>query len=104
MCLLIFYLLPFTQDNELRVIECYMRVSRPFPFVAKTLDHDFIAMSTRVIVGQRIEPVNVLRGCDKIDVKAPQFPLAFLAGSFRFSFIFLRHFFFKYDLVYIFRT
>jgi carbamoyl-phosphate synthase/aspartate carbamoyltransferase/dihydroorotase len=47
-------------------------------------------MATRVIVGQRVEPVNVLRGCDKVGVKVPQFSFSRLAGSFRFSLIFLR--------------
>ena len=35
------------KDNELKVIECNLRVSRSFPFVSKTLDFDFIAMATR---------------------------------------------------------
>ena len=36
------------KDNELKVIECNLRVSRSFPFVSKTLDHDFIAVATQV--------------------------------------------------------
>ena len=36
------------KDNELKVIECNLRVSRSFPFVSKTLDFDFIAMATRL--------------------------------------------------------
>ncbi|XP_018404627.1 PREDICTED: CAD protein [Cyphomyrmex costatus] len=39
------------KDNELKVIECNVRVSRSFPFVSKTLDHDFVATATRLIVG-----------------------------------------------------
>lgn len=69
------------QDNELRVIECNLRVSRSFPFVSKTLDYDFIAMATRVIVGQRVEPVDVLRGSDKVGVKVPQFSFSRLSGA-----------------------
>ena len=71
----------YKQDNELRVIECNLRVSRSFPFVSKTLEHDFIAMATRVIVGQRVDPVDVLRGCDKVGVKVPQFSFSRLAGT-----------------------
>ena len=69
------------QDNELKVIECNLRVSRSFPFVSKTLDHDFIAMATRVIVGERVDPVDVLRGTDKVGVKVPQFSFSRLAGK-----------------------
>ncbi len=32
---------------SLQVIECNLRVSRSFPFVSKTLGHDFIATATR---------------------------------------------------------
>ncbi|KAI9553712.1 hypothetical protein GHT06_021642 [Daphnia sinensis] len=57
---------PFKMQLIAKVIECNLRVSRSFPFVSKTLDHDFIAMATRVIVGQRVDPVDVLCGCDKV--------------------------------------
>ena len=57
------------QDNQLKVIECNVRVSRSFPFVSKTLGHDFIAMATKVIMGEKAEPVNVLAGCGKVGVK-----------------------------------
>jgi carbamoyl-phosphate synthase / aspartate carbamoyltransferase / dihydroorotase len=49
--------------------------------VSKTLDHDFIAMATRVIVGERVDPVDVLRGSDKVGVKVPQFSFSRLAGK-----------------------
>ena len=45
------------KDNQLKVIECNLRVSRSFPFVSKTLDKDFIALATNVIMGQVVEPV-----------------------------------------------
>lgn len=54
------------KNNELKVIECNVRVSRSFPFVSKTLDHDFVAMATRVIVGISVEPVDVLHGVGKV--------------------------------------
>lgn len=69
------------KNNELKVIECNVRVSRSFPFVSKTLNHDFVAMATRVIVGLSVEPVDVLHGCGKVGVKVPQFSFARLAGA-----------------------
>nr|XP_034178340.1 CAD protein [Osmia lignaria] len=69
------------KDNELKVIECNVRVSRSFPFVSKTLDHDFVAMATRLIVGESVEPVDVLAGCGKVGVKVPQFSFSRLAGA-----------------------
>ena len=59
----------FLQNNQLKVIECNVRVSRSFPFVSKTLEHDFIAMATQTIVGQQVEPTDVLSGCGKVGVK-----------------------------------
>ncbi|XP_058443628.1 CAD protein [Malaya genurostris] len=69
------------KNNELKVIECNVRVSRSFPFVSKTLNHDFVAMATRVIVGLSVEPVDVLHGCGKVGVKVPQFSFSRLAGA-----------------------
>ncbi|CAL7950785.1 unnamed protein product [Xylocopa violacea] len=69
------------KDNELKVIECNVRVSRSFPFVSKTLDHDFVAMATRLIVGEPVDPVDVLAGCGKVGVKVPQFSFSRLAGA-----------------------
>nr|UPQ64783.1 CAD protein [Plectrocnemia conspersa] len=69
------------KDNDLKVIECNVRVSRSFPFVSKTLDHDFVAMATKVIIGQKVEPVNVLGGCGKVGVKVPQFSFSRLSGA-----------------------
>ncbi|XP_074643904.1 multifunctional protein CAD-like isoform X2 [Tubulanus polymorphus] len=69
------------KDNQLKVIECNVRVSRSFPFVSKTLDHDFIAMATRVVVGEEVDPINVLRGTGKVGVKVPVFSYSRLAGA-----------------------
>lgn len=57
------------QNNELKVIECNLRVSRTFPFVSKTLDHDFIAMATRVICGVSVEPALDCTGFGRVGVK-----------------------------------
>lgn len=40
-----------------------------------------MAMATRVIVGETVEPVDVLKGCGKVGVKVPQFSFARLAGA-----------------------
>ena len=69
------------KNNELKVIECNVRVSRSFPFVSKTLDHDFVAMATRVIIGQPVLPVDVICGVGKVGVKVPQFSFSRLAGA-----------------------
>lgn len=69
------------KNNELKVIECNVRVSRSFPFVSKTLNHDFVAMATRVIIGVPVEPVDVLNGVGKVGVKVPQFSFSRLAGA-----------------------
>lgn len=50
------------KNNRLKVIECNLRVSRSFPFVSKTLDVDFVALATQVIVGLTVEPVTVNPG------------------------------------------
>ncbi|XP_063359449.1 multifunctional protein r [Cydia amplana] len=69
------------KDNELKVIECNVRVSRSFPFVSKTLDHDFVATATKVILGQPVEPLDVMGGVGKVGVKVPQFSFSRLAGA-----------------------
>lgn len=62
-------------------------MSRSFPFVSKTLDHDFVAMATRLIVGEAVEPVDVLAGCGKVGVKVPQFSFSRLAGVCKYIYI-----------------
>lgn len=69
------------KDNELKVIECNLRVSRSFPFVSKTLDHDFIAMATRAICGVPVEPALECTGYGRVGVKVPQFSFSRLAGA-----------------------
>ena len=57
-------------------------MSRSFPFVSKTLDHNFVAMATRLIVGETVDPVDVLAGCGKVGIKVPQFSFSRLAGKY----------------------
>lgn len=47
------------KDNQLKVIECNLRVSRSFPFVSKTLDINFIALATNVILGNKVDPISI---------------------------------------------
>ncbi|KAK7468185.1 hypothetical protein BaRGS_00036598, partial [Batillaria attramentaria] len=54
------------KDNQLKVID---------------LDHDFVAMATRVIMGEAVEKVNVLYGCGRVAVKVPVFSFSRLAGA-----------------------
>lgn len=69
------------KDNHLKVIETNLRVSRSFPFVSKTLDFDFVACATKVILGEKVTPTHVLRGCGRVGVKVPQFSFSRLAGA-----------------------
>ena len=69
------------KDNELKVIECNLRVSRSFPFISKTLGHDFIATATQIISGVPVEPLEVLQGDGKVGVKVPVFSFDRLSGS-----------------------
>ncbi|CAN8001699.1 unnamed protein product [Ixodes hexagonus] len=69
------------KDNQLKVIECNLRVSRSFPFVSKTLNCDFVAVATQVILGLPVEPIDVTFGCGKVGVKVPQFSYSRLAGA-----------------------
>lgn len=59
----------FIQDDQLKVIECNVRVSRSFPFVSKTLGVDLVALATQVIMGQEVEDVGLMKGNGVVGVK-----------------------------------
>lgn len=69
------------KENELKVIECNLRVSRSFPFVSKTLDHDFVAVATQVAMGLSPVAVDCVMGVGRIGVKVPQFSFSRLTGA-----------------------
>jgi carbamoyl-phosphate synthase large subunit len=70
------------KDNEVRVIECNLRVSRSFPFVSKFLKINFIDAATRIIMGKKIPTLkNSAFDLDYVGVKAPQFSFSRLKGS-----------------------
>lgn len=70
-CLYNFYPLVYfcIQDDQLKVIECNVRVSRSFPFISKTLGVDLVALATQVIMGQEVEPVGLMTGNGIVGVK-----------------------------------
>ncbi|XP_075451272.1 multifunctional protein CAD-like isoform X4 [Ascaphus truei] len=69
------------KDDQLKVIECNVRVSRSFPFVSKTLGVDLVALATQVIMGENVEPVGLMTGTGIVGVKVPQFSFSRLAGA-----------------------
>lgn len=70
------------KNNHLQVIECNLRASRSLPFVSKVTNHNFIEISTRVMLGlqdygQNYETLEL----DYVGVKAPQFSYQRLKGA-----------------------
>ena len=65
------------KDNDVKVIECNLRASRSFPFVSKVLKHNFINTATRIMLGEKVEPIDSSTfDIDYIGVKASQFSFA----------------------------
>lgn len=69
------------KDDQLKVIECNVRVSRSFPFVSKTLGVDLVALATQAIMQEDVEAVGLMRGKGIVGVKVPQFSFSRLAGA-----------------------
>ncbi|XP_005099583.1 CAD protein isoform X3 [Aplysia californica] len=69
------------KDNHLKVIECNVRVSRSFPFVSKALNYDFVATATKIMMGEKVDPINVTAGCGRVAVKVPVFSFSRLQGA-----------------------
>ena len=84
------------KDSQLKVIECNLRVSRSFPFVSKTLNCDFVAIATRVILGESFDSLKAhladqnltqnIKALDinnvvRVGVKVPQFSFSRLSGA-----------------------
>jgi aspartate carbamoyltransferase len=67
------------KNNELKVIECNLRVSRSFPFVSKVKDINFIKIATKIMIGAEytITPVKE----KYTGVKVPQFSFNRLANA-----------------------
>jgi len=67
------------KDDQIKVIECNLRVSRTFPFVSKALNINFIQLATQMILG--LDPDIPKATLDKIGVKVPQFSFNRLTGA-----------------------
>ena len=65
------------------MIECNVRVSRSFPFISKTFDHDFIAVATQILVGMEPQPVEdvLFLHSERVGVKVAQFSFSRLTGK-----------------------
>ena len=69
------------KNNAIQVIECNVRASRSFPFVSKVTNHNFIEISTQVIMGKhKPKPYKTLE-LSYVGVKAPQFSYQRLKGA-----------------------
>lgn len=67
------------KNNELKVIECNLRVSRSFPFVSKVKDINFIRIATKIMIGKEYSVSNSLE--KYTGVKVPQFSFNRLANA-----------------------
>uniref|UniRef100_A0A670I5Y5 Carbamoyl-phosphate synthetase 2, aspartate transcarbamylase, and dihydroorotase n=1 Tax=Podarcis muralis TaxID=64176 RepID=A0A670I5Y5_PODMU len=70
------------KHDQLKVIECNVRVSRSFPFVSKTLGVDLVALATQVIMGEEVEPVGLMAGTEIPPSLPPDFIQLFSLFSF----------------------
>ncbi len=70
------------KDNKVKVIECNLRASRSFPFVSKTLKHNFIDVAAKVIMGKKVNifPDGTFT-YNYVGVKAPEFSFTRLEGA-----------------------
>ena len=70
------------KDNDVKVIECNLRASRSFPFVSKTLKINFIDITTRLMLGEKVAKIDKSSfDLDYVGVKASQFSFTRLKGS-----------------------
>ena len=66
------------KDDEVKVIECNLRVSRTFPFVSKTLGVNFAEIATQIMMGLNIRIASPTT--ENMGVKVPQFSFNRLKG------------------------
>jgi carbamoyl-phosphate synthase/aspartate carbamoyltransferase/dihydroorotase len=71
------------KDDQVKVIECNLRVSRSFPFVSKTGRMNMVAAATRLMLEDYDEEANMNGSMpiDRIGVKVPQFSFNRLTGA-----------------------
>ncbi|CRG97470.1 carbamoyl phosphate synthetase, putative [Plasmodium gallinaceum] len=69
-------------QNEIKIIECNLRASRTFPFISKALNLNFIDLSTRILIGYDVKPINIsLIDLEYTAIKSPIFSFNRLHGS-----------------------
>ena len=69
------------KDNEIKVIECNLRASRSFPFVAKASGVDFIDKAVDVMLGRPVTEARSTLDLNYVAVKAPHFSFFRLKGA-----------------------
>lgn len=69
------------KKNHIQVIECNLRASRSLPFVSKVTNHNFIEISTQVMLGLPASDHYETLELDYVGVKAPQFSYQRLKGA-----------------------
>jgi carbamoylphosphate synthase large subunit len=61
-------------------LQCNLRASRSFPFVSKTLNIDFVALATKIMMGVPYKTPDVPE-LSYVGVKVPQFSFMRLKGA-----------------------
>ncbi len=69
------------KNNWLKVIECNLRASRSFPFVSKVTGHNFIKISTQILLNKYKKEEYQTLDLDYVGVKTPQFSYSRLKGA-----------------------
>jgi len=69
------------KDNELKVIECNLRVSRTFPFVSKTMNYNMIQIATQVMLNNLQIDIPEKIKTHRVGVKVPMFSFSRLKGA-----------------------
>lgn len=69
------------KNNHIQVIECNLRASRSMPFVSKVTNHNFIEISTQVMLDMPTLKNYETLELDYVGVKAPQFSYQRLKGA-----------------------
>ncbi|KAG4305569.1 hypothetical protein PORY_001125 [Pneumocystis oryctolagi] len=70
------------KDNEIKVIECNVRVARSWPFVSKVTGVDLVQIATDVILGFPLSSYPVVNmPHNYVGVKVPQFSFSRLSGA-----------------------
>lgn len=69
------------KDNAIKVIECNIRASRSFPFVSKVTGHNFIQISTEVLLGIHRPAFYNTLDLNYVGIKTPQFSYHRLKGA-----------------------